>query len=259
VALPSELRDLREAAVGGIGGLLWAAREPAARRHLRASLEHVARGEPSLKNVGLGVAREGPRFRLRAYSSPVSDELRALLDDVTSDGEGSDALKTYLAKMTPTQRIQRTTPAVEELIAVLGSDAAAAFLAGSGIFLLEYMRFWVPFLSAPARRRVFNEATRVQREVGDETSIVALFLCAPWMNIAEAAQAFACFFNVFGPLDPMNNLHRLIRRYGDIYWSAPLLRKLGGDEALVATGQEIVAAVRRAEQLAKSGDRRESG
>lgn len=248
-ALLRELEQLRRAAAGGIGGLLWAARG-AARRQLRALLEEIAGGDGTLWKEGLAAAGEGPRFRRREYSRAVSKELRSLLDDARRGG-GSAAVKAYLAGLSPAARSERMRPAAKELIAVLGSEVVARLLEGGGIVLVDNVRFFVPFLSAPSRGQVLREAMSAQRELGDETSIVALFMCAPWMNVAETAEAFASFFSAFGSLDPTNHLYNLIRRNGDIYWSAPLLRKLGGDEALVATGREIVDAAQRAEQRAR--------
>lgn len=246
-----ELRLLREPAARGIGGLLWAARGPSARRQLRALLDEIAGGDLALVKEGLAVAMEGPRFRRREYSRKVSKELRSLLDDARCDKQNA-AIEAYLARLPPRERVERMRPAAKELIAVLGSDVVAALLEDAEISLVDNVRFFVPFLSAPSRKRILRRAMSAQRELGDETSIVALFMCAPWLDLAEAAEAFACFFNVFGQLDPANNLYNLIRHHGDIYWSVPLLRKLGGDEALIATGREIVAAARRAEQKARS-------
>ncbi len=243
-----ELRSLREAAAGGIGGLLWGARGPA-RRRLRAILDEIAGGDRTLVKMGLAVSKEGPRFRRREYSKAVSDELRVLLDDANC-GSGGAAIETYLAGLSAGTRIECMRPAAKQLVAVLGSDAVAGLLDDGGILMVDEVRFFIPFLNAPTRRHVVRNAMRAQRELGDETSCVALFMCAPWLDVAEAAEAFASFFNAFGPLDPGNNLHELIRPHGHIYWSVPLLKKLGGDEALVAAGREVLAAVLRAEQQA---------
>jgi hypothetical protein len=247
--LARELRLLREAAVEGIGGLLWGARGHA-RRQLRELLDDIAGGSQTLVKKGLVVAAEGPRSRRREYDKTIPEDLRLMLEDVRR-GKPKRTVGTYLAGLSPSKRLEKMRPAAEALVAVLGSDVVAKLLEDGEISLIDNVRFFAPFLNPSSRRHVLRKAISAQCERGDETSCVALFMAAAWFDVAEAAQAFACCFNTFGRLDPANNLYNLVRRHGHIYWSVPLLRKLGGDGALVSVGREVVAAVWRAVREAR--------
>jgi hypothetical protein len=255
--LTQSVLALRKDAAGGIGALLWGARRSAARRELRGLLSDVTRNDHAVRRHGLDVAREGPRFSHRRDSPTViSTDLQTVMNRARDEKDQS-LVEAYLRSLAPGIRIELMAPAAKDLVALLGDECVATLVAEEGdVLLVDSLRFFLPILRPAVRREILRSAIDAQIEHGDETSTTTLFMCAPWMNIQETAEAFGRFFNAFGPLDPKNNLWCVIRPRGHIYWGVPLLRKLGGDEALVATGREIAGAVEKAERLCKTRPRR---
>jgi hypothetical protein len=113
---------------------------------------------------------------------------------------------------------------------------------------IEAATFFAPIVSTAVRSRLLARAVEVQIDHGDESSLFLLLDCSESMNLLDAARLFVNNFGSPAPLFPTMELVNLLRRGGDVYWNALLLRRLGGDEALFVTANEIIAAGVRAEQ-----------
>jgi hypothetical protein len=95
------------------------------------------------------------------------------------------------------------------------------------------------FAPKPWRSRLLREAVELQGEVGDESSLVEIVRSAPWLTKRQAAELLLLELSAA-------DLQRLLRQYGALWWTAPLLARVSGDSGLEDVARLLRDALRPA-------------
>lgn len=238
--------ELRAAIAEGIGALIRFAQDPCQKFELLLLLNEVANGNLDVRRRGIDVATE-PYLRPGSGTNEVrSDELEELLAQPDSK-RNRRALVAHLLGFSGYRRHARTRAYASALASRLDDGALwRLFNDQSGAEFIEAAVILVPHVSSALRKRLLKRAVDEQIQDGDQDSLIHLIGCMQWMHDEQIARIFAHMFAEYVTPEPSRRLIHLVRAHGDIYWMAPLIQHLGGDDALWATARVLCAIQRKA-------------
>ncbi len=223
-------------AAQGLGALAWAA-GPAARRVIVRQLRETFQTEPEALEHGRAAVAASRRSRRPRSAASTSETLEAYLR-VQQGSPPVEAICSYLEEAHPMSQLEYLRTYARELVAVLGSERIVALFEDAPRYVdIDSASALAPLVPASVRRPLLGRAVQAQLRHGDSSTLVDLLGCARLMTLTDAARLFC---GTFGR-ESWLNLAALLGGRGDIFWMAPLIRQLGGDEALLAAAQEILA------------------